>query len=219
MEAPPGLAWMSAIVAFILAVPLWRFTQYTVTIAHEGGHALLAVLMGRSVSAIKLTADGGGVTISKGASAFGLFLTALAGYLGPSLFGFGGAMLLVHDFPPRTVLLLSLVFLAGVLIMIRNLFGLFSVLATGAVLWTVAMRSEPPVQLVFAYVWVWFLLMGGTRHIPELYHVIASGDTSNDAGALQKQTHIGDVVWLFLFWLGSVAALIWGGAQLMRHTG
>ena len=219
MEAPAGLAWMSAVVAFVLAVPLWPFTRYTITIAHEGGHALLAVLMGRSVTGIKLMADSGGVTFSKGVGAIGLFLTALAGYLGPSLFGFAGAMMLVHDFAPRSVLLLSLAFLAGVLIMIRNFFGLLSVLATGAVLWAVAMRSEPPVQLVFAYVWVWFLLMGGARQIPTLYKVIAGGNTTNDAAMLQKQTFIGDVVWLFVFWLGSVAALIWGGAQLMRHTG
>lgn len=219
MEASPGLAWTTGIVAFVFTVPLWRFTQHTITIAHEGGHALFAVLMGRSVAAIRTTSDGGGSTVSGGAGALGFFVTGLAGYLGPSLFGFGGVLLLVHDFPPRSVLLVSMALLAGVLVMIRNLFGLFSVLATGAVLWAVAMRSEPPVQLVFAYVWVWFLLMGGTRQIPELLVVIASGDTTNDAGVLHSQTHIGDVVWLFVFWLGSLAALVWGGALLLRHTG
>jgi len=203
----------------VLAVPLWPFTGHAVTIAHEGGHALFGFLLGRSIKSMTFFRDQGGLTVSTGAGAIGLFVSALAGYLGPSIFGFAGAMILVHDFEPRAVLLMSMAFLLGVLIMTRNLFGLLTVLVTGAVLWTVAMRATPAVQLVFAYVWVWFLLMGGARQIPTLFRVIASGDTSNDAGALQKQTHIGDVVWLFVFWLGSVAALVWGGAQLLRHTG
>ena len=218
MDAAPGIAWTTSVVAFVAAVPLWRFTEHTITIAHEGGHALFGFLLGRSIKAIKLNSDKSGVTLSSGAGAIGLFISGLAGYLGPSIFGFAGAMMLVHDFAPRSVLLLSIAFLVGVLIMTRNIFGLFSVLATGAVLWTVAMRSEPTVQMVFAYIWVWFLLMGGARQIPDLFRVIASGSTANDAAILQRQTHIGDVVWLFVFWLGSVAALVWGGTLLLRHT-
>ena len=74
------------------------------------------------------------------------------------------------------------------------------------------------VQLVFAYVWVWFLLMGGARQVPELFWVIRDGDTTNDAAQLQGQTLIGDVVWLFLFWLLSLGALVYGGALLLRHA-
>jgi hypothetical protein len=212
------MAWTAALVGFVAAVPLWRFTTHVITIAHEGGHALFGWLFGSTVRWIKITSDGGGETVSGSQNAGSRFISLLAGYLGPSIFGFGGAWMLVHDFEPRSVLLLSLTFLFGVLVMVRNAFGLFAVLATGALLWVVAMRAEPPVQLVFAYVWVWFLLMGGTRQIPELFLGVRANDPRTDAALLQRQTYIGDVVWLLLFWLLSLGALVYGGALLLRHA-
>src|SRR3712207_6243079 len=91
---------------------LFPYTTLFRTIAHEGGHALFGWLLGRSIKSITLARDMGGLTVSTGAGAIGLFVTAVAGYLGPSVFGFAGAMMLVHDFQPRAVLLLSLAFLA-----------------------------------------------------------------------------------------------------------
>ena len=35
--------------------PLWRWTRTVVTIAHEGGHALVAVLAGRGLTGIGCT--------------------------------------------------------------------------------------------------------------------------------------------------------------------
>jgi hypothetical protein len=61
--------------------------------------------------------------------------------------------------------------------------------------------------------------MGGARQVPELFRDIRSGDTTNDAAQLQGQTLIGDVVWLALFWLLSLGALVYGGAQLLQHAG
>jgi hypothetical protein len=218
VETPAGVAWSAALVAFLAAVPLWRWTTHAITIAHEGGHALFGLLFGSTVTWIKVTSDGGGATMSGSENAVSRFTSLLAGYLGPSIFGFGGAWMLVHDIEARWVLLLSLAFLFGVLIMVRNLFGLFAVLVTGGLLWVVAMRATPTVQVVFAYVWVWFLLMGGTRQIPELFWSVHADDRTSDAAQLHRQTHIGDVVWLFVFWLVSLGALVYGGALMLRHT-
>ena len=44
----------------------WRLTRGVVTIAHEGGHALVAVLAGRGLGGIRLHADSSGVTTSVG---------------------------------------------------------------------------------------------------------------------------------------------------------
>jgi hypothetical protein len=215
---PNGTAWSAALVGFVAAVPLWRWSTHVITIAHESGHALFGWLFGSTIKWIKVTSDGGGGTLPGDQNAVSRFVSLLAGYLGPSIFGFGGAWLLVHDVDPRSVLLISLVFLFGVLVMVRNVFGVFAVLVTGALLWVVAMRAEPTVQLVFAYVWVWFLLMGGTRQIPELFLGVSGNDSSTDAAKLQQHTYIGDVVWLLVFWLLSLAALVYGGALMLRHT-
>lgn len=216
MAAELGMAWSTAVVAFVGAVPLWRYTTNAITIAHEGGHAVFGWLFGSAVKHVKIFHNGGGEMVAGTENWLSKFVSLVAGYLGPSIFGFGGVQLLVHDADPRSVLFLSLVFLAGVLIMVRNLFGVFVILFVGAILWVVAMRSAEAVQLAFAYVWVWFLLMGGVRQVPELFWAMRT-DPATDAGLLQKHTLIGDVVWLFVFWLLSLGALVYGGALLIRH--
>jgi hypothetical protein len=217
MAGSLGMAWSTGLVAFVAAVPLWPYTTNAITIAHEGGHAVFGWLFGSVVKHVKIFHAGAGEMLPGRENYLSKFVSLVAGYLGPSIFGFAGVQLLVRDFAPRSVLLLSLVFLAGVLIMTRNLFGVFVVLAVGAILWVVALRSTETVQLVFAYVWVWFLLMGGARQVPELFWAIYHGNDDNDAALLQAHTRIGDVVWLFFFWLLSLGALVYGGAQLVRH--
>ena len=185
------------------------------TIAHEGGHALLAMLVGLGVKSVTINLNGGG-TQPRRTEGFAMVFAALAGYLGPSLFGFAGAWLLIHDFEPRVVLLMSLALMALLLIMVRSFFGLIAMLITGAALWAVAMHAEVGAQLVFAYIWVWFLLMGGVRQIPELYKVWNTGGEP-DTSVLAQHTGLSTAFFVALFWLGSMAALIGGGAMMLRH--
>jgi hypothetical protein len=218
--AASGMEWTGAVVAFILALPLWRFSRHAITLAHEGGHALIGLLTGGKFlkEKIHLNRDGSGATHIK-TSGLSSVLTGLAGYLGPSAVGFAGAQMLVHDFDPQSVLVLSLVFAIFVLILTRNAFGLVVALSTVGLLWFAVTRAEPGLQLGVAYVWVWFLLMGSTRMIPHLYYGMLRQKGDSDAEQLQSVTHIGDVVWLFVFWLGTMAALVYGGAMLLRHHG
>ncbi len=77
---------------------LWRWTRTVVTIAHEGGHAMVAVLAGRGLTGIRLHADTSGLTVSTGARRGpGLVFTFLGGYPAPSLLGLGGALLVAAD--------------------------------------------------------------------------------------------------------------------------
>lgn len=215
--AGPGLAWTTAIVAFVAVVPLWKITTHAITVAHEGGHALLGVLFGRSIRRVTVTGGGGGSTgFGDGGGWFAVVFSFLGGYLGPSLFGLAGAWMLVHGIAPRAVLLMSLVLVAVLLLMVRNFFGLIAVPLTGAALWAVAMRGTEEHQLVFAYIWVWFLLMGGVRQIPELYRAWTTGSEA-DTGVLSQQTGLSSAFFVALFWLGSMSALIYGGVLLLRN--
>ena len=95
---PPGLLVLLTAVAGLLAVafrPVWRIARNAVTIAHEGGHALFALLTGRRLRGIRLEFDTSGLTLSAGRpTGFGMILTLLGGYLAPSLIGVLGAWLL-----------------------------------------------------------------------------------------------------------------------------
>ncbi|GAB2609495.1 membrane protein [Paractinoplanes abujensis] len=203
--------------AFVAAVPMWKATTHAITIAHEGGHALFGVLFGRAIKRVTVEGGGGGSTgFGKGGGWFAILFSFLGGYLGPSLFGLAGAWMLVHDVSPRAVLLMSLVLVAILLLMVRNFFGLIAVPLTGAALWAVAMRGTPEHQLVFAYIWVWFLLMGGVRQIPELYRAWTTGAEA-DTGVLSTHTGLSSAFFVALFWLGSMAALLYGGVLLLRN--
>ena len=51
----------AALALVVVAVrPVWRVARHGVTIAHEGGHALVAVLVGRRLSGIRLHSDTSG---------------------------------------------------------------------------------------------------------------------------------------------------------------
>src|ERR1700760_2700542 len=105
MGSVPGYVWTTGVVAAVLALPLWRVSLYAITVAHEGGHALIGLLFGGKLGKkkIHLFPDGGGVTYIEN-KGVGRVLMLLAGYLGPSAVGYAGAELLVHDVSPGTVL-------------------------------------------------------------------------------------------------------------------
>jgi len=218
VEVAPGTAWTTAVVAFLLAMPLWRFSMHAITVAHEGGHALIGMLLGGKVSKVEIGSVGGGGTYISIAGLPRVF-ELLAGYLGPSIVGFTGVLMIIRDVSPRTILMLSLVFTIFVLVLVRDFFSFVVAGGTVALLWVLVTRAEPSVQLGFAYVWVWFMLMGSSRKIPDLFWGMTKQKGTSDAEKLGKLTHVTDLFWLFLFWLGSVGALVYGGALLLRHTG
>jgi hypothetical protein len=97
MDAPAGLAWTTAVLGFVAAVPLWRYTTNVISIAHEGGHAVFGWLFGSVVQYVKITSGGGGGMMPVSENAVSTFVSLVAGYLGPSVFGFAGALLLVNE--------------------------------------------------------------------------------------------------------------------------
>ncbi|MPZ27349.1 MAG: M50 family peptidase [Micromonosporaceae bacterium] len=208
---PPAtlVAVTAALALLVVAVrPSWRLARNGITIAHEGGHALAAVLVGRRLSGIRLHSDTSGLTLSRGRpSGLGMALTLLAGYLTPSLLGLGGAWLLAEG---RITLLLwvSLALLFAVLLMIRNLYGLLSVLVAGAAIFGVTSYTEPEVQAAFAYAFVWFLLVGGVRPVGELQSLRWRGRApDSDADQLAGITWLPGLLWVGFFGLVNLAAL------------
>lgn len=212
------MAWTSGVVAFVAAVPLWRFTKHTITCTHEGGHTIVAMLTGTKVGRITLARDGGGETAFPGKIPWlADVLITMAGYLGPSAVGLGGVYLLAHG-RPEWVLWCSLGLFVLLLFRMGNPLGFLAVIGTGILLWYVAVHWSHDAQLAFGHVWVWFLLMGGTRTIPGLFWGVHDGDTTSDAAVMQRLTFLPDVFWLGVFWLASLAALVYGGAKMLHFT-
>ncbi|WP_433537016.1 M50 family metallopeptidase [Micromonospora sp. CA-249363] len=216
-DPPPLLVLITAVVALVVVstrLP-WRIARNAITIAHEGGHALVALLTGRKLRGIRLHSDTSGLTLSAGRpTGPGMILTLLAGYVAPPLIGLAGAWLLGGN---RITLLLwvAVVLLLAMLIMIRNAFGVVSLLVTGALVFAVSWYATPQVQAAFAYTGVWFLLLGGVRPVVELQRLRARGRMpASDADQLAGLTPFPAFFWVTVFALVNLVALVAGALLL-----
>jgi hypothetical protein len=137
------LATGAAALLAVLVDTVWRRARNVVTIVHEGGHAVTALLTGRRLTGIRLHSDTSGLTLSVGKPRGpGMVATAAAGYLSPSLVGLVGVGLLAVD--QVTVLLwAATVVLVGMLVMVRNLYGALSLVVTGSAVCSPIPRCRP----------------------------------------------------------------------------
>jgi hypothetical protein len=208
------LTGLAALVVVATRVP-WRIARNAITIAHEGGHALIALLTGRKLRGIRLHSDTSGLTLSAGRpTGLGMILTLLAGYVAPSLIGLAGAWLLAGN---RITLLLAIavVLLLAMLVMIRNAFGIVSIVVTTAVVVGVSGYASPDVQAAFAYTGVWFLLLGGVRPVGELQTLRGRGQLpESDADQLAYLTRVPGLFWVGFFGLVNLASLLVGASLL-----
>ena len=228
-------AWVigasAAVALVIVASPRpWRVTRIAITIAHEGGHAVASLLSGRKLEGIRLHTDTSGETLTRGRrNGPGIVVTALAGYMTPPLLGAGAAALLGTH---RVTLLLALllVLLLVTLFMMRNWYGVLAVLLTGGALAAVTVLAGPSLRAAFAYAVAWFLLFGGVRPIVELARTrrgaarlppsprLASGRpgaVNSDADQLAWLTRVPAGVWVALFALVAVGAVVLGARLLI----
>lgn len=208
-ERPAELAAAGAALVVVLWGLTWRLTRTVVTIAHEGGHAVVAVLVGRGLTGIRLHADTSGVTHSTGAGRGpGVVLMFLAGYVFPPLLGLGGAGLVAAGHPD-VLLWLGVALLVATLVYVRNLFGAFAVLVTGGVFGAVAWWAPAEWQAGFAAALCWFLLFGGLRAVRELARSRRRRRTrTSDADQLAAITGVPGGLWTGLFGLIGTAALV-----------
>ncbi|WP_243717808.1 M50 family metallopeptidase [Actinomadura sp. KC345] len=217
-DPPLWLVILVGLVALgaVLHGPTWRIARNTVTIAHEGGHALVALVTGRKLDGIKLHSDTSGVTVSRGKPhGLGMILTALAGYVTPPLLGLFFTLLLGAG---RITLMLwfSLGLLGAMLIMIRNAYGALTVVATGAIVFGVSWFGSPEVQAGFAYLAAWFLLLAGTRPVIELQRMRSRHMApSSDADQLAQLTHVPGLAWVGLFGATALLSLATGTVLLI----
>ncbi|MEV0078553.1 M50 family metallopeptidase [Nocardia neocaledoniensis] len=223
LATQPAPAWWLVLVTAAAAVilvgyrPLWRLTRAAVTVVHEGGHALVALLTGRRLHAITLHTDTSGLTVSSGKpTGLGMILTAAAGYPAPAALGLGYAALLGTG---RVTLMLwaTLLMLAAVLVKVRNIYGLLTVAVLGALVFGVSWFGTDQLQAAFAYLAAWFLLAAAVRPVIELQRSRRRqpGRTDSDADQLARLTHLPALLWVLFFTVLCLAALVVGGGLLL----
>ncbi len=213
--SPPSLTAVAIIAAAVLAAtlfrPTWLILRSVITIVHEGSHALVALLAGRELGAIKLHSDTSGLTVSRGKPrGFGMVMTAAAGYVGPALTGLLGAWAVAHGYTAAWLWGFVLI-LAIMLLKIRNFFGLWSLLVTGTIIGLVSLFAPEQIQVYAAYLLVFILLIGAPRPVLELARGRRRDRTrTSDADVLANLTRIPAVLWLACFAILTLGALTLG---------
>jgi hypothetical protein len=198
----------SLLAALAISILFWPIVAYASTVVHEGGHAWTASMMGGRTEWIKIErAPARGETRVVGGTEFGNFVVALSGYLGPSVFGLLGALLLARG-RVTAVLWVSVILLFAALLLAKTWFTRLVVVAIGALIVFVLKNTPASQQTFFAYTWVWLLLLAGFGHV--IWHKSAAADYA----ALRRSTYVPVSIWYGFYWILTLAALVVGGGIL-----
>ena len=210
------LATAAVALVAVAADGVWRWSRNVVTIVHEAGHAIVALATGRRLTGIRLHSDTSGLTLSVGRPAGpGMVLTTAAGYLSPSVVGLVGAAVLTLE-QVTIMLWVATAVLLGMLVMVRNAYGILTLVVTGAVLVAVSLYTGPGVQAAFGHAATWFLLLGGVRPVSELWRERRRlRAPSTDADQLAQLTGVPGGFWVAVFALLTSAALAAGAWLLL----
>jgi hypothetical protein len=215
---PPGLVVVAAAALALLLVAgprTWPLVRHAVTLVHEGGHALAALVTGRRLHGVRLHGDSSGLTTSSGRRRGpGAVLTLAAGYPAPALLGLACAAVLARGYV-LVVLVGLLVALVLLLLQVRNLFGLWSVLVVGTLLVGVTWFLPDAWQQGAAHAVTWFLLLASARPVVEL-HAARRRTRGSDPAQLAALTRVPTTVWTGVFLLVCCGAALLGGWLLVR---
>jgi hypothetical protein len=82
----------------------------------------------------------------------------------------------------------------------------------------IAIKTTSPLQVLYTYVWVWFLLIWPVESM--LGHVWGKvyKNKTSDTGALQELTGLPGELWALAMLVGTIAALVYGGNLLLHHA-
>lgn len=211
MVAPPSTQLIvGTLFLGLLASLFWPLTRHLIVMVHEGSHATMGSVTGGRVTSVTMRANGTGLTKVLSPNRFLFFLI---GYVGPSLFGIVGASVLAYGVPPVAVIWVSLALFVVLFLQVRNLFGWLAILIAGFFFFLVAWYGTREGRTVFAYTWIWFLLFGGFIHT--VAHNVTMVGWSVDAGLLRDLTKLPRGLWGMLWWLATLAALVYGGGILL----
>ena len=215
---PPVQVAVTALVALVVVLQpsAWRWTRMLVTITHEGGHAVAALLAGRRLRGIRLHSDTSGLTVSSGKrSGPGMVVMLLAGYLGPAVVGLAavGCLLAGHALG---LLWAFVVLLALMLLQLRNFYGLGVVVVSGVALVLISWYLPATWQSDVAYLLTWVLLLASPKPVLELIAQRRRGRVSrSDPDQLAALTGTPAGGWISLFLLSNVAGLVLGAVLLL----
>jgi hypothetical protein len=196
------------VAAAVVWHPVWRRLRHGITIVHEAGHGFAATVTRRRLAGIRLHSDTSGLTVSVGRPRGpGMVLTLAAGYPAPCTAGVLAACA-VGAGHAALALWAALLLLVLVLVQIRNWFGLWTVLVSGALVAAATWWLDPVWRMRIALAVTALLLLGGLRATIELAGARRRDRRgTSDADQLARITVLPAGIWTALFVAAALAAV------------
>lgn len=191
---------LTAVALLLARIPvLGKYFRSVNTMIHEGGHALVTLLLSGEVLAVNLFADTSGTTVTKSKSKFSNFLIALSGYPASSLVGWLCLLLLSKGFDLYVLFMLTSIALVMMVLSIRNTYGLFWT-ATFVVISLLLIYFDNKFAIRLASVFFSLIILTDSVLSALVLLVISwkQPKKAGDAANLQKITRINAVVWALL---------------------
>lgn len=184
--------------------------NHAVTLVHELGHAIMALVFGGEVKAIRIETDGSGSTVSghqiKLGYTFNRIIVLLSGYSFPLYLG---SVLLTLSFFNNAASLWVLLALAIIsLIFIRNLFGLLIVLIFFITALVGFIFPNFPTYIIPAILGTIFFIGGGKDVMDISRAVMKKRVTNSDFNLLKEVTGISSIFWIIFFYIYNALIII-----------
>ena len=211
---PGGTAALIGFAALVVVmVPfLWPLARHVNVMAHEGAHALTAILLGFALETVILRRETGETVYrAAGGAILRLATVGFVGYLGPSLFGLGAAKL-IETGRAVTVLWLLILLLVLLFFFLGKSLGMISVPLAVLLLVLVTRNAHAWIEELVVYGITWLLLLDGVRV------AVAHGAKAGDAVILGGRTHIHPRFWSLLWIAGTLLAVLIGGKWLILRS-
>jgi hypothetical protein len=207
----PIYAVSIVIVAILFAIkPTRKFLNHFVTVFHEVGHAVAALLTGGGVNSIKINSDGSGVTMSSQKIAPGhtlkRFIGLLSGYSFPITSGFLIILFTVFSLPIAALVTFAAICLIS-LLFIRNIFGAFIVLilcGASAALYF----YTPNIFIVFLTTTALYMIVAGFHDLWTVSRHVKRSEGSSDFTLMKDELHIALTIGVIIEWLWTVASIM-----------
>lgn len=187
--------------AWILIYPIRLF----VTFIHEGGHAIVALLTLGTVDRVTISADGSGVTLTRGG--FQPFI-ASAGYLTSTAFGAVLLVLCSHRQNAKAALTVT----AGVILGLTAFFAndpfswLTGILLSVGLVWSAIALGPRWAQFALSFLAVQCCL-NALFDLRTLFLISATTSVHSDAVNMEAMTLVPAVFWAILWILISIVTL------------
>ena len=212
-------AFVISVVAFVIVLVVWNipalgYSLYpfwlVVTIVHETGHGLAALITGGEFNRFIVGADGSGMALTSGGSRA---LILPAGYLGAALFG-AALFYITNTLPfPRTISVVLAILLAAITLLFTPLASTAWLIGLGSALALLAIGrlGDRSVNMLALNI---LAILTGLNAVLDLVGLVSNSEAAltgiiNDAAAFSREVMpiVPGVIWAIIWALIAAAML------------